>query len=321
MTVRPALARDAADAYARLPRPLFSRLPFDYRRVPERVRAGLLRLAATRPAPGFPTWPIETAIDERPSGIDYAGKSFALLLTHDVDSRAELDLIEPIRRFERELGVVSSWGFVPDVSWPSDRVPAALEEEGCQVYWHDLAHDAQLPWTTPEEVRLRIATIDATSTWARRITTFRSGQLLMSPSLLSVLSERFAIDLSIPDSERGGPYGTVAGCGSVVPFRIGPLLELPMTMPQDYYLARVFGLKPRAIYDVWSAKLDHIARMGGVAVLNSHPVWINPVAGEAARMWAMYQRFVDVAVARDDVLVSTPDAVNRAIGTPLEAAV
>src|SRR5436309_2748306 len=33
----------------------------------------------------------------------------------------------------------------------------------------------------------------------------------MSPSLLSVLGERFAIDLSIPDSERGGPYGTIAG--------------------------------------------------------------------------------------------------------------
>ena len=318
MTVRPTSVRAAAATYVQLPRPLFSRLPFDYRRIPEKARSGLLRLAATRAAPAFPRWPIETTIDATPSGIDYAGKRFALLLTHDIDSRAELDLIEPIRARERELGIRSAFGFIPEMTWPTDRLVDTLLGEGCQVYWHDLAHDAQLPWTTAQEVRQRIAAIDAASTWAPRITTFRSGQLLMSPSLLSVLGERFAIDLSIPDSERGGPYGTVAGCGSVVPFRIGRLLELPMTMPQDYYLARVFGLNPRSIYDVWSVKLDHIARVGGVAVLNSHPVWINPVDRHAAGMWAMYQRFLEVAVARDDVLVSTPDEVSRAISASLD---
>ena len=32
----------------------------------------------------------------------------------------------------------------------------------------------------------------------------------------------------------------------------------------------------------------------------------------------MYQRFLEVAVARDDVLVSTPDEVSRAISASLD---
>jgi hypothetical protein len=298
-----------------MPRPLFTRLPFDYRRVPEPVRSRLLDIAAiaSRRQPAFPRWPIEESIDPLPSGIDYAGKRFAVVLTHDIDSRGELDLIEPIRAQERNLGLRSSWGFVPETSWPSDRLAESLSGEGCQVYWHDLRHDGRTAWLSTSDLRARIAATDKTSRWAKEITTFRSGQLLMSPTLLDVIADRFAIDSSIPDTERGGPYGSVVGCGSVVPFRLRGLLELPVTMPQDYFMERVFGLQPRAIFDLWTRKLEHIARVGGVAVLNTHPIWVNPVEPSRVAMWAMYRRFLELVVSRDDVLIATPDEIRASI--------
>jgi len=311
----------AASAYVALPRPLYTRLPFDYRRIPEQIRSRMLGAAASlsRHSPAFPLWPIDESIDIEPSDIDYAGKRFALVLTHDIDSRTELDLIDGIRMGERTMGVRSSWGFVPDVSWPSDPLVGSLVEDGCQVYWHDLAHDGQMPWLRLDELRARIDAIDRSSTWARNVSTFRSGQLLMSPRLFNVVSGRFAIDMSIPDSERGGPYGSVVGCGSVIPFKMGRVLELPMTMPQDYFLERVYGLGPRAIFDLWMAKVDHIARVGGVAVLNTHPMWVNPVDPSKGDMWSMYRRFIEVVSARPDVLVATPDEVRAAIERPAPA--
>lgn len=308
-------AAAAAEAYVGLPRPLFTRLPFDYRRIPEGLRSRFLAAATAfaRKAPPFPMWPIEETIDVAPSGLDYSGHRFALVLTHDIDSLAELDLIEPIRAHERSLGLSTSWGFVPEGSWPSAGLAESLVDEGCQVYWHDLTHDGRIPWMPAAELRARIDAIDKRFPWARAITTFRSGQLLMSGPLMDAIAGRFRIDMSIPDSERGGPYGSVVGCGSVVPFRFRGLLELPMSMPQDYYLERVMGLDAGSIFDLWTAKIEHIARVGGVAVLNAHPVWINPVHQPRSAMWSMYRKFLEVTTSRHDVLVSTPDGIESIV--------
>jgi hypothetical protein len=312
---RPA-ATDAAERYLHLPRPLFTRLPVSYRLVPLSIRTRILRLLARiRSAePRFPAWPIEPSIDIGVSGGGYAGRRAALVITHDVDSRPELDLIEGLRSLERRLGVVSSWGFVPDQSWPTEDQARRLVDEGCDVYWHDIGHDGRLPYLPIDDIRAAFDRVASQSPWAPTLMrAFRSGQLLASTALMDVVAERFAVDLSIPDTERDGPYGSTAGCGTVFPFRFRGVLELPLTLPQDVFLREVYGLSAEETLAAWTDKLAHVKLVGGVAVLNVHPIWANASRPD---MLGAFERFVRAAAADDDLLITTPGRLSELL-TPV----
>src|SRR5258705_11360668 len=64
--------------------------------------------AAGQPSEGWPGWPM--------------AKQFALVLTHDVESRQGLDRCGRLLDLERELGLRSSFNFVPEgeYSTPKD---------------------------------------------------------------------------------------------------------------------------------------------------------------------------------------------------------
>jgi hypothetical protein len=163
-------------------------------------------------------------------------------------------------------------------------------------------------------MRLAFDQVVAENPWASElIRTFRSGQLLATPNLVDVVAERFDIDLSIPDLERGGPYGGVVGCRTVHPFLFRGLLEIPLTLPQDVYLREVFRLNADATLAVWQQKLALIKRFGGVAVLNVHPVWVGP--GHRDTLDA-FIRFVTEAAKDKELLVTTPGGVRDLLISP-----
>jgi len=271
------------------------------------------------PSEAFPSWPHDGRVDDELAQhaipLRYGGRSSALVITHDIDSGPELADVDRVRALEREIGLPSAFGFVPDQSWPSEDLARSLVAEGCEVYWHDIGHDGRLPYLGIEGIRDAFDRVADRSPWSLELmTTFRAGQLLVSRDLLQVVSERFAIDMSIPDTEHHGPYGGAAGCGTVYPFRLDGLLELPLTMPQEVYLRHVYGLSAAQALDVWLAKLAYIRERGGVAVFNIHPVWIdrsNPDMLEA------FTRFLAAVGGMDDVLVATPSSLASQL-TPLE---
>jgi hypothetical protein len=245
----------------------------------------------------------------------YDGRRAALVITHDVDSRPELDLIDGIREHERAAGVVSSWGFVPNVSWPRESVARRLVDDGCEVYWHDIAHNGKLPYLSQDAMRSAFDQVVAETPWASElIRAFRSGQLLATPNLLDVVAERFDVDLSIPDLERGGPYGGVVGCRTLHPFLFRGLLEIPLTLPQDVFLRHVFGLSADATLAAWQEKLALIKRFGGVAVLNVHPVWVGRRHRDTLKAFI---RFVTEAAKDTELLITTPSAVRDLLISPL----
>jgi hypothetical protein len=306
-------ASAAADGYLLLPRPLFTRLPFSYRVVPLRARVALLAVVerVTSRSGGFPEWPIEASLDTPTEAHPYAGRRAAVLLTHDIDSRGELQLIDSVRALEAERGLVSSFGFVPRESWPDERRARAIVDAGGEVYWHDIGHDARLPYLGIDGIRRAFDEVARGSPWATRIMrAFRAGQLLVSADLIAVVAERFAIDMSIPDTERGGPYGGVHGCGTVRPFRWRGLLELPATMPQDAFVRHVYRMTPPEIDALWAAKLDHIRAVGGCAVLSVHPRWI---IDRDLALLGCYTRLLDRIAADDDLFVTTPSGVEAVL--------
>ena len=60
------------------------------------------------PPPGWPVWP--------------DGKKFAVVLTHDVESRAGLERCRKLMELEMRLGVRSSFNFVPRVIQRARRI-------------------------------------------------------------------------------------------------------------------------------------------------------------------------------------------------------
>jgi hypothetical protein len=242
---------------------------------------------------GAPSWP--------------DGRRSVLLITHDIDTAADRERIAPIRALERQVGLPSSFGFVPAASWPSQAMAADLVAEGCELYLHDLAHDGRLPYRPERAITAALQAVFDRSPWARPLMRgFRAGQLLWSPALRQAVTGLFEYDLSIPDTERGGPYGYSAGCETVFPFRLGSLLELPLTLPQDVYLRHVYERSAEESLAVWQAKLAAINSLGGVAVLNAHPIWVNPLQPD---MWKAYERFLRAAAADDGLLITTPGQV------------
>lgn len=301
--------------YVSNPRPAFTRLPFDYRLVPSPIRAAGLavldRLHASEAAAGFPQWPFERRLDDLRASVwaraasragrelevpTYpAGRPGAVILTHDIDSRRELAGVLELRKLERRFELTASFGFIPEVSWPDRDLIDELIVEGCEVYCHDERHDGKLPYKNVRTIANVFERFFDSHAYTRDIVRgFRSGQLLMTPVLLRVLRDWFEYDLSLPDTERGGPYGSTAGCATVYPFLIDGLLEIPLTLPQDFYLANVERYDASRMQAVWRQKLDAVLACGGVAVVNTHPIWTTP---QRPGVWASYEGLLEAIVA------------------------
>ena len=312
--------------YVSNPRPVYSRLPFDYRLVPGPIRgAGLAllgRLHAGETAVAFPSWPLEQRFDALRASLwtEAAGRSHvklespsypggrrgAVLLTHDIDSRHDLGGIADLRVLERRFGLTSSFGFIPGISWPDRPTFDGLLADGYEIYCHDIRHDGKLPYKSASAIRGSFERFFEANAYARpSVRGFRSGQLLMSSELLRVLADWFEYDLSLPDTERGGPYGSVAGCASVYPFTIDGLLEIPLTMPQDFFLANVERYDSEKMVSVWRDKLEAVLSDGGVAVVNTHPVWTTP---KRPGNWTAYEGLL-ATIAQANAWVTTPSSL------------
>ena len=76
-------------------------------------------------------------------------------------------------------------------------------------------------------------------------------------------------------------------------------------MPQDFYLANVDHYDSAGMQAIWREKLDAVLGRGGVAVVNTHPIWTNP---RRPGSWAAYGALLET-VAGADAWVTTPSAL------------
>ena len=145
--------------------------------------------------------------------------------------------------------------------------------EGCEVFSHGYLHDGLLPFLPPEQLRTRLAHFfEVYPSMAGRVRGFRAGQLVRSAGMFEVVAEFFEYDMTPPTVELGGPHGWRTGCGTTIPF-IGPsgLTHLPLTLPQDYFLAFVDRLSADEVAEAWTRAAEAVWAAGGVAVHLVHP--------------------------------------------------
>ncbi len=217
-----------------------------------------------RPPQGWPGWP--------------DGKKFALVLTHDVETAAGLQKCRQLMQLEMDLGLRSSFNFVPEGSY---RVSSQLREElrrnGFEIGVHDFRHDGHLFASRREFARIATHINHYLHEW--NAAGFRSAFMLHNLEWLHELDIQY--DASTFDTDPFEPQPE--GRHTIFPFWVSRsashgrngkqgYVELPYTLPQDSTLFLLLGEQTP---NIWFRKLDWIAEHGGMALLDTHPDYMS----------------------------------------------
>ena len=273
------------------------------------LRRGFSRIQArTR----FPRWPVETALHDLYDFLlgllaDIAGealptlgpwpvgKSWALCLTHDVETSIGYERIPLMRDLEQSLGYRSSWNLVPRRYEVDDAIVEDLRKRGFEVGVHGLYHDGR----DLESERTLHERLPAIRDYARRWAAvgFRSPATHRNWDLMPLLG--FDYDSSTPDTDPFEPQS--GGCCTWWPFFNGELVELPITLVQDHTL---FVILQRPDEQLWLEKTELLKSKSGLALLITHPDYMV----DADRLSA-YERFLGRYAVASDVWRALPHEI------------
>lgn len=281
----------------------YTLIPFGLRTQLNRVRIAALRRKAEDS--GFPASPVETGLDQFRADLwskasELAGVAMqhtsdrVLVLTHDLDEESGWPGVAQLRAVERDLGLGSAFGVLSERYTLAEDQLETLVADDCEIYSHGYLHDGTLAYLPADELRRRLGHFfEVYPSLHGHTTGFRSGQLVRSPAMYRVVAEFFDFDMTPPTVELGGPHGWRTGCATTVPFHSeSGLLHLPLTLPQDYFLALIDRLDAEAIAQRWREVAEQVWAVGGTAVLLIHPdnVLRRPFLLEA------YRRFLEWAL-------------------------
>ena len=258
------------------------------------------RLAHQQARTAFPRWPVEPALHDLydllfgllagalgqpvPSLAPWpSGRRWAFVLTHDVETAAGLDGIEPLRAVERRHGLVSAWNFVPERYELPASLRAGLLAEGCEIGVHGLTHDGH-DVESPAALAARLPAIRG---YARMwgATGFRAPAMQRSWAAMDLLD--FDHDASFPDTDPFQPCR--GGCCTWWPIMHGDMVELPLTLPQDHTL---FVILEATGPGAWIEKTELLRTRGGLAQVLVHPDYLGET-GSLTAYEELLATFVD----------------------------
>jgi hypothetical protein len=247
--------------------------------MPRALQLLLRRCFSRQPKPSFPAWPVEESLHDFYGwlfgliadladgpvphlGLWPDGKSWALVLTHDVEHEGGQRQHELLRSPERDRGLRSAWNFVGQRYRVDPALVRALQAEGCEIGVHGLRHDGR-DLSSRRQLRRRLPAMrELASQW--QAVGFRSPATQRRWKLMPELS--FSYDSSYADTNPYEPQP--GGCCTWLPFFIGGLVELPMTLEQDHTL---FVILQHPDARVWLRKARMLRERGGMVLLVTHP--------------------------------------------------
>ncbi len=219
-------------------------------------------------------WPVnENLFQDFHGHIKWPGnKKFALVLTHDVESGKGQENCQKLMELEIKNGFRSSFNFVPERYPVSATLRKTLVDNGFEVGVHGLKHDGKL-YRSESIFKYRAHRINIyLKAW--NAVGFRSPAMHHNLKWISTLNIEY--DASTFDFDPFEPQPD--GAGTVLPFFVksdssdGGYIEMPYTLAQDFTL---FILMQDKNIDNWTRKLDWIAAHGGMALINTHPDYMN----------------------------------------------
>jgi peptidoglycan/xylan/chitin deacetylase (PgdA/CDA1 family) len=229
---------------------------------------------------GFPRWPIEPVLVERLErhlldrlrdtgaervplvGLWPEGHRFAFILTHDVEGPRGLENVPRVLEVERRHGMVSSWNIVGHDYAVDPGTLDAIRGAGGEIGLHGLTHDGRLFESRRAFERQLPGIRERVREW--NVEGFRSPSTLRNAEWMTELPVSY--DSSFPDTDPFEPHP--GGCCSILPFFLGTVVELPLTLTQDHTLFEILGAGD---IELWRRKAAWIARHGGLVTVLVHP--------------------------------------------------
>lgn len=265
----------------------------------------------------FPNWPVDTTVENileqtlilsmisrNMTRIPFIwfwpeGVSSCTAVTHDVETAAGLEFCTQLMDLNDSFGIKSSFQIVPEERYS---VPQALldaiRERGFEINIHDLNHDGNLLANRDEFLR-RAGEINV---YAKKFGArgFRSAVLYRNIDWYDALD--FSYDMSVPNVAHLDPQR--GGCCTVFPFFNGKMVELPVTMSQDYSLYNI--LNDYSI-GVWKEQISLIREKHGLMQMIVHPDYnIDPAA---RRVYAELLSYLSDLRARGETWIALPGEV------------
>ncbi len=296
-------------------RPLHSFFPAGADIIPPWLREILLRASVVPRLKKdcFPRWPAEPCVEEiragvrdaaREAGIAFreapfwpAGKRFAAVLSHDLDAPEAYrhGTWKEFAEIEESYGFRSSWHFCSEHAREAEPVLAELARRGHEIAWHGPRHDYRIAFRSPEGLKATLKRHESLLA-QMDVRGFRSPFYLRTDGLYRGIGGAFRYDSSCRDTaaEFLSPYPR-EGCCTVFPFFRHGTLVLPVTVPEDYTIRFLAGDDGERIAAVQAAKIEWIKRVGGMALVLTHPVrWLSCTPGGLDA----YRRLIE-SLARD----------------------
>jgi hypothetical protein len=233
--------------------------------LPRGVQIALRRRLVRRALPGVgDTWLVDHGSGSTPTWWRGwpSGARFALVLTHDVEHTRGVDRRLRVARMEQEMGLVSSFNFVPERYALSAAIRDELVKTGFEVGVHDLRHDGRL-YQSQQVFMQRACRINSyLKQWGA--VGFRPGSMYHNLDWLTNLNVEY--DASTLDTDPFEPQPD--GVRAIFPMWVANsagdrgYVEMPYTLPQDITL---FVILQHEDTRVWEHKIEWIAANGGMA--------------------------------------------------------
>jgi hypothetical protein len=266
----------------------------------------------------FPSWPVDLTIENifeqllilsmKSRNVDRIpfiwfwpdGALSCCMVTHDVETRAGRDFCTQLMDLDDSYGIKSAIQIVPEERYT---VPQTLldciRERGFELNVHDLNHDGNLMASRAKFLRSAIEI----NRYAKRFGAygFRSAVLYRSIDWYDALD--FSYDMSVPNVAHLDPQR--GGCCTVFPFFNGKILELPVTMAQDYTLFHI--LKDYSIR-VWKEQISIIRKKHGIMQMIVHPDYT--IEKAARRVYAELLCYLSELRAQGETWIALPSEVS-----------
>lgn len=310
-----------ADWRATLPMSLLSRVYYFVRPfLPVAVRRHLQKVHLTaRGKSPFPRWPVDSSVDDMFSALLLAslrrsgreeipfiwfwpdGAQSAAFMTHDVETTTGRDQCAALMDIDDAFGIKASFQVIPEQRYTvSSEFLELIRSRGFEVAIHDLNHDGHL-YKTRKQFLERAVRINEYAEKFKAVG-FRAAVLYRKQLWFDALD--FEFDMSVPNVATHDPQG--GGCCTVMPYFIGKIVELPVTMAQDYTLFNILG---DYSIEIWKRQIATLSSKNGLMSCIVHPDYVME-----RRARHTYEELLAhlVATSRDQgIWITTPREVNR----------
>ncbi len=188
------------------------------------------------------------------------------VLTHDVETKMGVALVDRLAAIEEKYGLRSAWNFIPYKYNVDPGLLRDLKDRGHEIGVHGYNHDGRL-FESRRTFDRRTGPINqALATYGS--TGFRAPMVHRNLNWLQSLNVDYDASCFDIDPFQAMP----GGIGSVWPFIAGKFVELPYTLPQDHTLLISLG---ETTSRIWEDKLAYLRTLAGMAMLVTHPDYLD----------------------------------------------